>query len=86
MKKIIQRSFSDIKILAYETGSRLMETTSSVAEIHVENLKGQLDNLWQMAEDMLPRTRPSDIMENVERRLAEIRAWKQLGLPGEFAT
>lgn len=86
MKKILQRSFSDIKVLAYETGSRLVETTSAVADIHMENLKGQLDGLWQLAEDVLPRTRPSDIMENVERRLADLRVWKKLGLPGEFAT
>ncbi len=86
MKKILQRSFADITVLAFKTGTRLVETTSSVAEVHVVNLKGQLDSLWAMAEEVLPKTRPADIMENFERRLADLRVWKNLGLPGEFAT
>lgn len=87
MKKILQRSFADIKVLAINTvntGTRLVETTSSMTEGHINNLRGQLDGLWKMAEES-PRRASAEIVENVERMLADLRAWKNLGLPGEFA-
>lgn len=64
----------------------LLEDSRTAASLPMRNLKSQLDDLWSMAEEVLPRSLPADLVGHVERTLEDLRAWRGIGLTGQFAT
>lgn len=69
------------------TARAIIRSTRTVAEVHITDLKEQLDDLWQAAEDLIPRTTPADLIGHVEKTLKDLRGgWTAIGLRGGFAT
>jgi hypothetical protein len=64
----------------------LLGSTYALAEVHIHDLKEQIDELWEAAEELLPRTIPSDLIAHVEKTLDELRSWKAIGLREGFST
>lgn len=52
----------------------------------IRNLKGQVDDLWRSAAELMPSDSASDLIEHVERTLQDLRGWSSIGLVGQFAT
>jgi hypothetical protein len=64
----------------------LLDSAHALAEVHIHDLKSQIDDLWEAAEEMIPRSVPTDLIAHVERTLDELRAWKAIGLREGFST
>ena len=80
------RSERDLPSLA-GTARAIIRSTRAVAEVHITDLKEQLDGLWQAAEELIPRTTPADLIGHVEKTLKDLRGgWNAIGLRGGFAT
>jgi hypothetical protein len=64
----------------------LLDSTCALAEVHIHDLKSQIDDLWEAAEELIPRTVPADLIAHVEKTLDELRGWKAIGLREGFST
>ncbi len=64
----------------------LVSETRILADGHIQNLKGQVEELWRSAEELMPTDPAADLMEHVERTLEDLRGWRAIGLIGQFAT
>jgi hypothetical protein len=74
----------DLRSLAGSARS-LLGSTYALAEVHIHDLKTQIDDLWEAAEE-LPRTVHADLIAHVEKTLEELRSWKAIGLREGFST
>ena len=74
----------DLRSLAGSARS-LLGSTYALAEVHIHDLKAQIDDLWEAAEE-LPRTVHADLIAHVEKTLEELRSWKAIGLREGFST
>lgn len=75
----------DLRSLAGSARS-LLGSTCALAEVHIRDLKSQLDELWDAAEDLVPRHVPADLIAHVEKTLEELRGWRAIGLREGFST
>jgi anti-sigma factor RsiW len=66
MKKFISTHLPTAQSLAGIAHEILLETRAAAAT-RVSDLRSQVDDLWQAAEDMLPHARPAAIMNRVEK-------------------
>ncbi len=85
MTRLPRPSEVDLRSLA-ETARTLLTDTRTAAEVHITDLKAQLDDLWTNAEDFLPIPKPGHLRAQVERTVAEIQSWSALGLRGFCTT
>jgi len=81
---MLKTSAADLRSLAGSARS-LLGSTYALAEVHIHDLKAQIDDLWEAAEE-LPRTVHADLIAHVERTLEELRDWKAIGLREGFST
>lgn len=75
----------DLRSLAGSARS-LLDSTCALAEVHIRDLKSQIDDLWEAAEELVPRSVPADLIAHVEKTLEELRSWKAIGLREGFST
>jgi hypothetical protein len=75
----------DLRSLA-DSARSLLGSTYALAEVHIHDLKAQIDDLWEAAEELVPRTVPADLIAHVEKTLDELRSWKAIGLREGFST
>ncbi len=64
----------------------LLASTRTIAEVHISDLKSQLDDLWKAAEEFVPATVHADLSAHVERTLDELKSWTAIGLRKGFST
>ena len=64
----------------------LAGNTRTLLDGPIRNLKGQVDDLWRSAAELMPQDPASDLIEHVERTLQDLRAWRSIGLIGQLAT
>lgn len=64
----------------------LLGSTYALAEVHIGDLKSQLNELWDAAEELVPRHVPADLIAHVEKTLEELRGWNAIGLRSGFST
>lgn len=68
MKKFISTHLPTAHTLAGIAHEILLETRA-VAVTKVSDLRSQVDDLWQAAEDMLPHAKPAAIISRVEKTM-----------------
>lgn len=69
-----------------ETARSLFDSTRTLAEVHIHDLKAQVDDLWASAESLLPPAKRADLIAYVEKAVEEIRSWNAIGLRSGVAT
>lgn len=80
MKKFISTHLPTAHSLAGIAHEILLETRDR-AVTKVSDLRAQVDDLWQVAEDMLPHAKPAALMNRVEKTISELQERDLIGFP-----
>jgi|GEM_PF-1769772 len=64
----------------------LAGNTRTLLDGPIRNLKGQVEDLWRSAGELMPQDPACDLIEHVERTLQDLRGWRSIGLIGQLAT
>lgn len=80
MKKFISTHLPTAHSLAGIAHEILVETRNA-AVTKVSDLRSQVDDLWQAAEEMIPSARPAALIGHVERTLKVLQKRDVIGFP-----
>lgn len=80
MKEFISSHLPTATTLAGIAREILVDTRNAAAT-KVSDLRSQVDDLWQTADEMLPRKQASELMLRVERAVESMRNRHQIGFP-----
>ncbi len=80
MKKLITTHLPTACSLAGIAHEMLIETRNSATH-KVSDLRKQLDELWQLADDMLPRQKTTDVVHRVEKVLVALKDRGRIEFP-----
>ena len=80
MKKFITTQLQTAHSLAGIAHDILLETRDA-AKTRVSDLRSQVDDLWQAAEDMLPHAKPAALLDRVEKAVAALQKRDSIGFP-----
>ncbi len=80
MKKFIATHLPTAQSLAGIAREILIETRDAAAT-KVSDLRSQVDDLWQAAEDMLPHAKPAAIFHRVEKTITALQKRDAIGFP-----
>ncbi len=82
MKEFITSQLTTATTLAGIAREILIDTRNA-ATSKVSDLRAQVDELWQNADELLPRKQASELMRRVERAVESMRQRDQIGFPKE---
>ncbi len=80
MKKFISTQLQTAHSLAGIAHDILLETRNA-ARTKVSDLRSQVDDLWQAAEEMLPHAKPAAILNRVEKAVSALQKRDSIGFP-----
>ena len=80
MKQFISTQLKTAQSLAGIAHEILLETRDA-AKGKVSDLRSQVDDLWQTAEEMLPHARPAALLDRVEKAVSALQKRDAIGFP-----